>query len=226
MQIALQIATKLIVTAILIFLIVSVWSNEIDIRRTLTAPFNAIVKFKKHATFDIDVRQVLAARLPNGQFGLLFYDLKFVNLLDENVTLKQIELRYSADSKEHKVDSLVLPTGEVYSPTGDAAPSLLVHLGAANLFLMNWSNLRQVIGRYATLPHGAVLVGSAAFPLDGLSQASDLEAFKSLEIIATDFSGNETIKKLPVIKQWIEPAKVAVVEGRAFKNKNGVITFN
>jgi hypothetical protein len=222
---AFQIAAKLLVTAILLFLIISVWSGEIDIRRTLTAPLTAIIKFKEHATFDIDARQIIAARLPVGLLGFLFYDLKFVNLLNENVTLKQIEIRYSFEGRDYETDSLALVTGDVYTPKGEVVPSLLLHLGQANLFLMNWSNLRQVIGRYTTLPHGSVLVGSAAFALEGLSQVSDLEKLKTIEMVATDFSGNETVKKLIVSKEWIEPAKMAVVEGRVFTNKNGAITY-
>src|SRR5262249_20851540 len=151
------IGLKVIITMVLIIVLLStifyVWTGEIDVRKTVTGPLSSIIKFKKRLSLVVDIQQVSIARFGqagksgSGNFGIIFYGLQFVNTIDESVTVKSILLRYSDDKGIQTDDSHVLITGTVPSPQGPSE-SIVVKIGPANLVLMNWRNMRVVIGEY------------------------------------------------------------------------------
>lgn len=215
---AAQIIIKIVITVLLLLAIFYVWTNQIDIQKTIMGPLKSIVKFKQSAKLDINFANVMAVRfvLPqntqNGNFGFLLYDMKFVNSSSENITVKQILLRYRFDGVDHSVDLYVLQTGSTF----DQSKSIVAHLGPANIILMNWNNIRSAIGEYKVLFPGAVLAGSAAFILH-VKDADNLAKIKSFSLIGIDYSGNEFAQEFPVQDSWINKAKASWVENRTFE---------
>jgi hypothetical protein len=221
MALILQIIMKALLVGVLLFFMFWVLTNEIDIRKTIIGPLTSLVKFKKHSKLEVDFANVLVARFvlkgstQSGNLVVLFYDIKFVNSLEENVTVKQILLRYRFNGGDHAIDSTVVLTGTVDAPQGKSE-SIIVHRGAlANLVFMGWKNLRSVIGEYKVLVPGGVLAGNAAFVLD-IKSIEDLAKVKTFQMVAVDYSGNESVQEIPIQDQWIEMAKVMVFENRSF----------
>jgi hypothetical protein len=215
---AMQIAAKVVITIILLFLVFYVWTNQIDVQKTIVSPLTAIVKFKKNFTLDINFANVVAARfsLPentqDGNLGLLFYDMKFVNSSAQNATVKQILLRYKFNGADRTIDSYALRTGS----TLDQSRSIIVHIGPANIVLMNWKNLREAIGEYRVLPPAGVLAGSAAFILD-VKDVADFAKIKSFELVAVDYSGTESTQEIPMQDRWVDMTKTMRIENRSFE---------
>jgi hypothetical protein len=188
-------------------------------------------KIAKQPSLDINVANVLAVRFfshgntQSGNLALILYDMKFVNSSDENVTLKEILLRYKLNVKERSVDSIVLLTGSVSSPLGQR-DSIIVHSGRKNIFLMDWKNLRSVIGEHKLLVPGAVLAGSGAFVLD-IKEISDLEKLKSFKIVAVDYSDKETVKEIDVQEAWVKNASQTSIQNRSFAiDPAGTISYS
>ena len=179
-------------------------------------------KVQKQHTLVADIQNTTAARFlsngnrNSGNIALLFYNLRIVNSLRENVTLKEVALRYSLNGKHFSSESHVLLTGIMPSPDKkENIDAIVVRFGAANIVLMNWKNLRVQIAQNNVLVPGAVLAGSAAFILN-FKDANDLAKIKELAISIIDYSGNETVKEIPLEKKWVEQAKRQIVENRHF----------
>jgi hypothetical protein len=217
MDLFLQYAVKIVGTVFLLLLIGSLWSADIDVSKTLTTPLSWFLKFKKHYTFDFSNKQTVAARFPgNGNIALVMYAIAIVNTLEENVTIKDVKLRYRLAGKPFITDSLVLQTGNI---VGSADPALILTTGGeprVNIILGNWKNLRTEIGSYRILQPGAILAGSAFFVL-GFQDAADFTRVKNLEIVIVDFSGNETVQEIPVSPEWITGMRL-IVETRRFQS--------
>jgi len=179
-------------------------------------------KVQKQHTLVTDIQNTTAARFlsrenrNSGNIALLFYNLRIVNSLQENVTIKEVTLGYTLNGKQFSSESYVLLTGTVPSPNKkENFDAIIIRVGAANIVLMDWKNLRVQIGQNNVLLPGAVLAGSAAFILD-FKDANDLAKVKELAISIIDYSGNETIKEIPLEKKWVDQAKRQIVENRRF----------
>jgi hypothetical protein len=196
-------------------------------------PSKSNLKVPKHHTLITDIQNTSAARFfsggnrNSGNIALLFYNLRIVNSLEENVTLRDVTLHYSLNGKHFSSESYVLLTGTV--PSSDRkknVDAVVVRFGVANIVLMDWKNLRVQIGQNKVLLPGEVLAGSACFILD-FKDASDLAKIKDCTISITDYSGNETIREISLDNKLVEQAKRQVVENRRFVvNQAGHVTFS
>jgi hypothetical protein len=215
-----QIGVKILLSIIFLYV---VWTSDIDIRKTLLNPFSSILKFKKHHTVDISTRQTSPVRLLSSSRGkahsniaLLLYDLKIVNTIEENITIKELALRYTLNGKTALAEHIALPTASLEAAPG--VPAIIIRYPArnANLIGMDWKNLRVEIGNYKILQPGGVLAGSACFVF-GFEDPNDLAKITNLELVVIDFSGNETTQTIPIGAEWIEMASNQIVERRRFK---------
>jgi len=187
-------------------------------------------ELKTQHTLVIDVPNTSAARFllkgnsNSGKLGLLFYNLRIVNSLHENVTIKEVILRYELDGKTFISDSHVLQTGIIRPPDKADVNSIIVKVGPANIILMNWKNLREEIGEHKILLPGGVLAASAAYVLD-IRDVSDLARVSKFMISIMDYSGNETVKELPLEAKWIDQANMQIVENRRFMDTTGKVVY-
>lgn len=218
----LQIMLKVFFTLCLVYGIFVVWTNEIDIKKTIIAPLSSIIKFKKHIKLDINVANTTFARclLPgntnNGNIGIALYDLKIVNSSEENSTIKEVILRYTLNGKVFTAESYVLLTGTLYSPLDKKdINAIIIRRGSDRVVLMRWNNLRTEIGEYKVLPPGGVLSGSALFVL-GFDTIEALSKIKKLEMVIVDYSGTETVQEIMIQSNRIEDAKYSSIENRSF----------
>ena len=186
-----------------------------------SGPSQSNPKPQQH-TLIVDIENTTAARFLSAGNGnreniaLLFYNLRIINSLDENVTIRKVVLHYSLLAKQFSTDSHVLLTGAVPSPDKkENIDAIVLRVGAANIILMNWKNLREQIAQDKLLLPGGVLAGSAAFILN-FKDANDLGKIKECAISIIDYSGNETTKAIPLDNKWVEQAKRQIVENRRF----------
>ena len=217
-----QVIVKVLISLCLIYAFFAVWTNEIDIKKTIITPLSSIVKFKKHVNLDINIKNTSLVRciLPghdhSGNLGLLFYDLNIVNSSDENSTIKKAVVRYSLNNRRFEVESVVLLTGTLYSPLEKKdINAVIIKRGADKIVLMNWNNLRTKIGERKALPPNGVLPGSALFVL-GVDSVEGISRIRHLEIVVVDYSGAETVKPIKLLDNWIEEAKHSLIENRNF----------
>ena len=212
-EIIFKIASTAVIASVAFGGIYAVWTKPIDIIGTLSKPFS-FISFKKTSQLDVDFKQVVGARF-RGMPCLLFYVLRFVNTSGENVTVKEIVLRVKG---RQDVDSTVLTTGQAETPKGEKIESILVQIGNppfANIILNGWKNFRPVLGEYKTLSPGAVLAGSAAFVIDGMT-IDQFKQLKTVEVVAIDFAGNEATKEIEIAPEWLAQAQTASVAEREF----------
>jgi len=152
--------------------------------------------------------------------------MTIVNVSRFPFTVKELQLRYKIDGKIRSDISHVILTGTVPSPQEKKdVDSAMVQCGGANIFLMNWNNLRTEIGLHKTIEPGGVLSGSAYFILNtnALTKLAQLNEFV---FVVTDFSGRESTQKIKIEKDWLEKASDAVILNKIFSvDKNGTITF-
>lgn len=223
-QTMLEIAFKSVITVGAIVALYFFWTSKVDVGKTLLKPFSFIT-FNKEARLDLDYQQILGAQC-NGRPSFVFYTFQFVNSSDDNLTVKQILVRYHTASGERTVDSTVIDPGEVVTPKGNVE-SIMIHSRSrgANIMLMNWKNFRPVLGEFKTLSPGAVLSGSAVFVLDGIT-LQDLKQLKRFQVVAIDFSGNEVVKDIDVKPEWVAHADDLEVASRAFTAKGQEITWH
>lgn len=217
-----QIIIKVFLTLCLIYGIFIVWTNEIDLKKTIITPLTSIVKFKKHIKLDINiantslVRCILPGNYNSGNIGLLLYDLKIVNSSEENSTIKEVNLRYTLDGKGFTTESLALLTGTLYSPLDKKdINAVIIQRGADKIVLMNWNNLRTEIGEHKVLQPGGVLSGSALFVL-GFDSMETLSKVGKVELVVIDYSGAESIQEIKLLDNWIEGIKYSLIENRSF----------
>jgi hypothetical protein len=211
-----EVLTKIVLTLILLGGIYVVWTRPINVAETLSRPFSFIA-FKKQAKLDVDFRQILGTKFANRPC-LLFWVLRFVNNSAENVTLKEIRLRFQGPLGKHDVESTVLTTGEVQPPNRPASEAIVIRGDNPpndQLFIENWKNFRAIIGEYKTLSPGAVLAGSAAFVLDGMT-GDQFKKLKTVELIAVDFADNETTTKIDITPEMMQLFDAASAVNRAF----------
>jgi hypothetical protein len=158
---------------------------------------------------NIDVTQVVGTQF-RGLPCLLFYAFRFVNTTDKDVTMKEIVLRLKG---RHDIDSTVLTTGQVESPKGYRSESIVLQHGSPpkNIFLSGWKNLRHVLSEHKPLSPGAVLDGSAAYVIDNMTM-DQFTQLAAIEIVAVDFAGNETAKRIDVDPEWLKLASSSIVE--------------
>ena len=191
--------------------------DESDPRPSSTSSSQA----KRQHTLVIDVPNTTTAQFllkgnsNSGKLGLLFYNLRIVNSFDENVTIGEVILRYELEGKLFNSESYVLQTGIVRPPGKGDVDAIIVRLGPANIVLMGWKNLREEIGEHKIILPGGVLAASAAFVLD-MRDISELARVGKLTISIMDYSGNETVKELPMEAKWVDDAKKQIVENRRF----------
>jgi hypothetical protein len=218
----LQVIAKVLISLCLIYGIIIVWTNEIDLKKTIITPLSSIIKFKKHVKLDINIKNTSLVRciLPghdnSGNIGLLFYDLNIVNSSDENSTIKQVIVRYSLNGRRFATESVVLLTGTLYSPLEKKdINAVIVKRGADKIILMNWNNLRTKIGERKALLPGGVLPGSALFVL-GIDSVEVISRIRNLELVVVDYSGAEAVQEIKLLDNWIEEAKHSLIENRSF----------
>jgi hypothetical protein len=83
------------------------------------------------------------------------------------------------------------------------------------MVLIGWKNFRPILGEYKTLSPGAVLAGSAAFVIDGMT-IDQFKQLKTVEVVAIDFAGNEATKQIDITPEWLAQAGSASVAEREF----------
>lgn len=188
---------------------------------TTKVPSSPALREKGHKLV-IEIENIAAASLASegvavkGKVAILFYNMRIANSFPENITLKQVLIRYTLRDRNFSYESTVLPTGLVYS-AGDKGDvdSIIIRHDPANVVIMNWKNIRTQIGEYRLLPPGAVLAGSAAFILD-LSDAGELVHIRDMGLVINDYSGNETITDINLTTTVIEQARLQVLENKKF----------
>lgn len=186
-----------------------------------SGPSQTNQKLRQH-TLILDIENTTAARFRNpghqhsGNIALLFYNLRILNSLDENVTVRKVILHYDLNGKHFSTDSHILLTGAV--PSSDKKEnidSIILRVGPANIIIQNWENLRMQIDQNKLLLPGGVLAGSALFVLE-FKDANDLANIQDCTMSIIDYSGNETKKEIRLENKWIEQAKRQIVEDRRF----------
>ena len=174
---------------------------------------------------EIDFENTIFARFicpqnkNHGNFGLAFYVLKIVNSSKENLTVKDVLIRYTLDGTEFSTDSLVLLTGSVYAPSEkNDVDAIIVKHGPDDIVLMNWNNLKTEIVKQNILSPGGVLSGSAFFVLN-FDNAEAINKLENPEIVVVDYRGKETVHPITVEKEWFDRAKHSLIENRSFTIK-------
>lgn len=90
---------------------------------------------------------------------------------------------------------------------------------------MGWDNLRTEIGKHNVIPAGGVLSGSAIFILEA-KNIDEVSEVTNLEIVVTDYSGNESIHSLKILDEWINHGRKSVIEPKQFTlDKDGNIVY-
>ncbi|MFC1983816.1 hypothetical protein ACFLVO_02230 [Chloroflexota bacterium] len=180
---------------------------------------------------DINTKQTLFARFGNssnkaGNWGIVFYSMKIVNVSRFPITVRDLQLRYKMDGKILSDISQAILTGTSYSPYDKKdIDSAIVQTGGNNIILQGWYNLRTVIGLYKSIEPGGVLSGSAYFILNTNDHAK-LAQLNEFEFVVTDFLGRESTQKIKIEKDWLLKANDAVILNKHFSNdKNGTITY-
>lgn len=185
-----------------------------------------------HSKLDIDSKNTLIARFissgnsKSGNMCLAFYGMKIVNSSNDPYTVKDVILRYQLKGKEFSDISHVVITGTIYASLDKKnINSLIVQCKGSNIVLMGWENLRTEIGKHNIIPAGGVLSGSAIYILEA-SSLDEVSEIQNLEIVVTDFSGNESVHSLEILDEWIEHGKHSVIEPRPFaSDKDGKISY-
>jgi hypothetical protein len=162
-----QFIFRCIFTAILLFSIFYVWTNPIDVTKTITKLFTSMVSFKPQVTFAnydnaFAVRYFQKGSTVDANLAPLFNDINVVNPSDDNVTIKSVHLRYQIDGANQEVESSVLTTGRVLTPNGDSN-SIIVRSSTANNFFMSWKNLRMEIAEHKPIGRKEALWLGAQF---------------------------------------------------------------
>lgn len=191
--------------------------------------------FKKKEIFTeifIDTKNTLVARylssgsLKSGNMCIVFYNIKVINSSEEALTVKEVILRYQLNDTTYCADSSVVVTGTMHSPLDKKDINcLIVHRSVDQIVLMGWDNLRSEINKYNTLPAAGVLSGSAVFVLetDNLKCVSEI---RNVEIIITDYSGNESVHPIDIIDEWLTNGINSVIEPKNFtRDDSGKITY-
>ena len=217
-----QILVKVILTIILVYGIIVVWASDIDIKKTILAPFSSVIKFKKHLNIDVNIDNIVITRFIfpghkySGNFGLLFYSLKIVNSSEDNCTIKKVDLRYTLDGKINSIAPNTLLTGTGYFPLEKKdVNAIIVRRAEENLVLLNWQNLATEIGEHKVLPPGGVLSGSALFVFE-FNEVEKLSNMRNVELVITDYLGEESVQEIKLLDNWIETAKYYRVENKEF----------
>ena len=218
-----QIIIKIVLTLVLLYLIILIWTNEIDVKKTVMFHLSSIIKFNKAHKININIDNTSFARcsLPgninNGNFGLVLYGFKIINSSEENLTMKEVIVRYTLNGKVFSVESSALLTGTLYDPQKKKnINAIIVKHGADRVIHMGWNNITSEIGDNRVLPPGGVLSGSALFVL-GFRSIEELSKIKEFKIVIVDYSGNETVHDLAVESRWIDQAKYNWIENRSFE---------
>ena len=182
----------------------------------------------KSHRFDIDAKNTTFALFDSpghkmhGCLAVAFYDLKIVNASNSPFTLKKVLLAFRINNKRHTTESLVLRTGTLTN----GRPAAITRIGADQIVLMGWDNLRSQIGQHQLLQPGAVLSSSALFLLNGLTVAA-LDDLKCFEIILKDYRGRKTTQIVDVEESWKENARkgARIVNKRFTVDDKGNVSF-
>lgn len=218
-EVAIKAVISIVLTGLFLGSLFYIWTGDLDVKQTLTKPLSNFVSLKKKSKLDIDVKQISVARYSaigsseNNNFAFIFYVLHFVNVLDQSVTLKSVHLRLEG---KPDIKSSVVQTGVVETAKGEKIELLLLRASDSNVILMNWKNLRQVIGEYKTLAPGGVLTGSAVFVLP-FSTTAEVDAIKKIKLVAVDFSGNEAVKELDIDPSWKQNMEFRSIPSTSFE---------
>jgi len=178
---------------------------------------------------DINAENTLFARFVNkgnkktGNIGIVFYNVKIVNISNEPYTVKDVVLRYEFGGEKYSVISNVLLTGIVRAKADVNA--IMVEKGANRIIVMGWDNLRTKLSLLKILKPGGVLDGSVYYVLefDDIEKARTLE---NVELVVTDYSGLESIHPIDIQEDWIIRGKNASIYPRSFiVDSKGKITY-
>lgn len=218
----LQVIVKVLISLCLIYGILIVWTNEIDVKKTIITPLSSIIKFKKHVKLDINMGNISLVRCispgndNSGNIALMLYDLTIVNSPQGNSTIKKVIVRYILNGRRFATESVVLLTGTLYSTLEKKdINAVIIKRGADKIVLMNWNNLRTKIGERKVLSPDEVMSGSALFVL-GFDNVEALSKIRNLEMVVVDYSGAETVQEIKLLDNWIEEAKHSLIENRSF----------
>lgn len=99
--------------------------------------------------------------------GLLIHEFRIVNLTNEQVYIKNVELKYKYNSKEYTAT----PKGLRTLNKNDAKDyiTLPCHNSADTLLLVNWNDLFKILYEGVEIPRNGILTASALFKLDEVS---------------------------------------------------------
>src|SRR5690606_21315148 len=105
---------------------------------------------------------------------------------------KEVVLRYSLNMKDYTTDSYVVNPGAMYDKSGNIYNyAVIENVGKDRIVLMDWRNLRSVIGAHKVLSPGEILSGSALFILD-IVEIEQLSEIENMRLIVRDFRGKKT----------------------------------
>jgi hypothetical protein len=220
-----QFIIKVLFSIPFLYVILYIWTHEIDVGKTL-APLTSFIKLAKSSTISVDFENILITRAAmqgpqRDNYIIVLYRMTFINTSEDNVTVHKILLRYQLNGKEETVDSMMIVntgvlTDAPYGPNQTlriAAAKPLPYSGYLNL--MDWKNIATVIGDNKLLLPGGVMDGSAVFSLK-INNPEELARLKKLQIIAVDYRGKEAMQDIPIRSSWIETAHLLALENRPF----------
>jgi hypothetical protein len=189
-------------------------------------------KIQDYSKLDINSKNTLVARFissgnsKSDYMCLAFYGMKIVNTSNEPYTVKDVILRYQLKGKEYSDISYVVITGTIFAPLDKKEKNaLIIHSNGDSIVCMGWNNLRTEIGKHNVIPAGGVLSGSAIFILEA-KNIDEVSEVTNLEIVVTDYSGNESIHSLKILDEWINHGRKLVIEPKQFtSDKDGNIAY-
>jgi hypothetical protein len=230
-----EIITKLvltiIVTAMYISAIYFMWTNQIDVYRTLSKPLESLIQTNANI-IQTEGKDVILSRYGNytvGSLTLLFYNsIKFINRSDKAVTIKDVHLRFELDGSIKDVELSDLKTGRAETPDGprDAAIFYVADGNKLNTGVMlNWKNFRTEIAEEKPIIPGAVLTGSGAFR-SGISSLDEFNKITKFELVITDYFGNDTVKTILPQAIWTREGRTSFFNDRRFTiDASGKVTY-
>lgn len=145
-------------------------------------------------------------------FALILYDLKISNDSESNCSVKDVKIEYAYQNQFKQSDSIVVVTGSVYSPQiKSQVESILIKRPTDEIVLMDWYNLKQVIANSNILISGGIMRGSCLFILE-LKSIEDIKEIENLNLVITDYRGNQSKHLLKIQNDWWQPWRKSYVE--------------
>ena len=221
-EIITKIAFTVFVSALFFVSINYIWTQNIDVYRTLTKPIAAIMETNKYSSIQFEPNNILLMRYmqpSTGQLVLAFYNsIRFVNQTDKAITIKNVRLSFDLNGTNKYVDLSELKIGRADTPDGptDAAIFYKANGNSVDLGVMlRWRDFRMEIAEEKPIVPGAVLSGSGVFRL-GIYDLEEFKKIASFKLTITDYSGNETEENISPQTIWMTEARTAFFDDRRF----------